>query len=60
MANKQPSNFTLNPASNYRNNPLQRDFLEAADMIAEQKKQEVTQKYEGLRQNYNELLTSFD
>ena len=29
-------------------------------MIADQKKKEISQKYEGLRKNYNELLTSFD
>lgn len=39
---------------------MQSDFLQAAEIIAEKKKQEVTQKYEGLRKNYNELLTSFD
>ena len=34
--------------------------MEAAEIIAEKKKQEIAVKYEGLRQNYNELLTSFD
>ena len=29
-------------------------------MIADQKKKAINQKYEGLRKNYNELLTSFD
>ena len=34
--------------------------MEAAEIIAEKKKQEIAAKYEGLRYNYNELLTSFD
>ena len=34
--------------------------MQAAEIIAEKKKQEIAHKYEGLRANYNELLTSFD
>ena len=39
---------------------MQQDFMQAADMLADQKKQELLQKYEGLRKNYNKLITSFD
>ena len=39
---------------------MQQDFMQAAEIIADKKKQEMTVKYEGLRGNYNELLTSFD
>ena len=39
---------------------MQQEFIHAAEMIADQKKKAINQKYEGLRKNYNELLTSFD
>ena len=39
---------------------MQQDFLQAAELIADKKKEEMTFKYEGLRKNYNELLSSFD
>ena len=34
--------------------------MQAADVLAEHKKLEVTQKYESLKKNYEDLLLSFD
>ena len=61
MRNPERADPPANPAAhNYRSEVMQQDFLQAAEIIAEKKKQEIAVKYEGLRQNYNELLTSFD
>ena len=39
---------------------MEDQFMQAADVLAEQKKHEVTQKYENLKKSYEDLLLSYD